>query len=102
MITYNSNSNFAAPPYQQTVAQMRAQQTPYGGQNHRDVFAGLHQGRTMDMERYAQQQADEYNSAAERAQREMALSGLNMMAQAQQQNQSLQTGRMQMLLGGLL
>ena len=102
MINYHSNANFAAPPYQQNVERMRAQQTPYGGQNHRDVFSGLHQGRTVDMERYAQQQADEYNSAAQRAQRELALSGLNMMAQAQQQNQSLQTGRLQMLLGGLL
>jgi hypothetical protein len=102
MISYHSNANFAAPPYQQTVARMRAEQTPFGGQNHRDVFGGLHQGRTLDMARYAQQQADEYNSAAQRAQRELALSGLNMMAQAQQQQQGLQTGRLQMLLGGLL
>jgi hypothetical protein len=102
MLTYNSNSQFPTPAHQQAVAGMQEAQTPYQGQNHADVFNALRQRQAVDMSRYAQQQADAYEQAAGRAERESALQGLSMMGQAQQNNQSLQNSRMQMLLSGLL
>lgn len=102
MINYHSNARFPAPPHQQAVQGMQAQQTPYEGHNHQDVFQALQQSRAVDMARYAQQAQDRHEQAAERAQREAALAGLTQMGQAKNNAQNIQTGRMQMLLGGLL
>jgi len=101
---FNYHSELAQRPngYQQTASDMRGVQSPYAGQNHQDNFAGLHQARAMDMTRYAQQAQSEEDEYFRNAQRDLALSGLQMLATDQQNAQSLQTGRMQMLLGGLL
>lgn len=97
MINYHSNAQFPTPP--QAVQGM---QSPYGGQNHQDVFNAQAQANAVDMSRYAQQKQDEYESAASAAQRELALSGLSQMYQARGNERDLQTGRMRMLLEGLL
>lgn len=97
MINYHSNSQFKTPAYPQG-----SPQSPYMGQNHQDVFQGLQQAKAVDLSRYAQQQQDAYETAAERTQRELALAGLTQMGQTQNNAQNLQTGRMQMLLAGLL
>lgn len=102
MITYHSNAQFPGPDTQQAVAGMEAAQTPYGGQNHADVFNALRQRQAVDMSRYAQQQRDAFQQAAGRAERESALQGLSLMNQAQQNQQGLQNNRLQMLLSGLL
>lgn len=102
MLQYNSNARFLAPSHQQAVHDMQAQQSPYDGQNHQDVFRGLQQAKAIDLSRYAQQKQDDYESAAQRAQRDLALSGLTMMGQAQANAQNTGNSRMQMLLGGLL
>ncbi len=98
MVNYQSYAQFTPPPYQE----MPKQQSPYQGQNHQDVFNAQMQARAVDMDRYAQQKRDEYESAAGRAQRELALSGLSQMYQARGNERDLQTGRMRMLLEGLL
>lgn len=97
MLQYHSNAQLPTPSYPQG-----SPQSPYSGQNHQDVFRGLQQSQAIDLSRYAQQQQDAYETAAGRAQRELALAGLTQMGQAQNNAQNLQTGRMQMLLGGLL
>lgn len=102
MITYHSNAQFPTPPLQQAVAGMQSQESPYAGQHHQDVFNTQMQARAVDMGRYAQQKQDEYESAASQAQRELALAGLSQMYQARGNERDLQTGRMRMLLEGLL
>ena len=102
MINYRSNAQFDTPAYQQSPADAAGQMSPYGNQNHRDIFGGLQQKNAVDLSRYAQQKQDEYESEAQKAQRELALAGLTMMSQAQNNAQNNQNSRMQMLLGGLL
>lgn len=102
MIKYHSNAQFSPPPHQQAVAGMAGAQSPYAGQNHQDIFNTQMQSRAVDLSRYAQQKQDEYESAASRAQRELALAGLSQMYQARGNDRDLQTGRMKMLLEGLL
>lgn len=102
MIQYHSNSSFPTPPFHQPAAGVASAQTPYGGQNHQDVFAGLRNSAAIDLARYGQQKQDEYEQEAGRAERELALAGLTMMGQAQNNQQNIQGNRMQMLLRGLL
>ena len=102
MLQYNSEAAFPTPAHQQAVQGMAAQQTPYAGQNHQDIFRGLQQRGAVDLSRYAQQKQDEYESAASSAQRELALSGLTMMGRASDNAQDMQGSRLQMLLRGLL
>jgi hypothetical protein len=101
---FNYHSELAQRPngYQQTVSDMRGVQSPYAGQNHQDNFAGLHQARAMDMSRYAQQAQAEEDAFSRGAQRDLALAGLQMLGNDQQNAQNLQNSRTQMLLGGLL
>jgi len=56
----------------------------------------------VDMDRYAQQQEDQYNAQQQEAQRGLALAGLGMMAQGQQNQTNVGTNRMQLLLNNLL
>lgn len=102
MITYKSNAQFNTPAYQQSPADAAGQMSPYGNQNHQDIFRGMQQRNNVDLSRYAQQKQDEYESEAQKAQRELALAGLTMMQQAQGNAQNNQNSRLQMLLGGLL
>lgn len=102
MVNYQSFAQFPTPPYQQSAAEMGGAQSPYAGQNHQDVFNTQMQARAVDMGRYAQQKQDEYESAASQAERELALAGLSQMYQARGNERDLQTGRMRMLLEGLL
>ena len=102
MINYRSSAAFPTPPHQQAASDFAAQQSPYAGQNHQDVFQGLQQLRAVDMQRYAQRQQDEHEQAAGRAQREAALAGLTMLGNARNNQQNLANSRVQMLLGGLL
>lgn len=102
MISYRSGSQFNTPAYSQFAGDMPLQQSPYLNQNHQDVFRGLQQSNAVDLSRYAQQKQDEYELAAQRAQRDLALSGLTMMGQAQNNAKNAQSSRLQMLLGGLL
>lgn len=102
MIAYRSNAQFNTPAYQQSPADYSGQMSPYGNQNHQDIFRGLQQKTSVDLSRYAQQKQDEYELAAQKAQRDLALSGLTMMSQAQNNAQNTQNSRVQMLLGGLL
>jgi hypothetical protein len=76
--------------------------SPYGGQNHQDVYAGLGRSQAADLSSYARQAGDAYANAEQQAQQTAALAGLQSLAQAQQNNESLRTSRLQMLLGGLL
>jgi 4-aminobutyrate aminotransferase-like enzyme len=104
MLQYNSGLNYR-PPNAQALAQQAQQalaQSPYQGQNHQDVFRGMGQMQAVDMQRYAQQQEDQYTAQQQEAQRGLALAGLNMQAQGQQNQTNLTTGRMQMLLNNLL
>jgi len=98
VINYHSNAQFPTPQYQG----MPKRQSPYPGQNHQDIFNAQMQAQSVDLDRYAQQKRDEYESAASRAQRELALTGLSQMYQARGNERDLQTGRMRMLLEGLL
>jgi hypothetical protein len=102
MLNYRSEINSPTPPFQATAQQMAGQQTPYQGQNHADMFNALRQSQAVDMSRYAQQLQDKHESDAQAAARESALAGLGMMSQAQNNAQSLENRRMQLLLGGLL
>jgi hypothetical protein len=104
MLRYQSSLQNAPPPAQALAqqAQQALAQSPYQGQNHQDVFRGMGQMQAVDMERYAQQQEDQYNAQQQEAERGMALAGLGMMAQGQQNQTNLGTNRMQMLLSNLL
>lgn len=102
MINYRSESQFNTPPYKQFAGEMPLQQSPYLNQNHQDIFRGLQQSNAVNLDRYAQQKQDEYESEASRAQRDLALAGLNMMTQSRNNQQTAQNNRLQMLLGGLL
>jgi hypothetical protein len=98
VVNYHSNAQFPTPQY----PEMAKQPSPYPGQNHQDIFNAQMQAQSVDMDRYAQKQRDEYESAASQAQRELALNGLSQMYQARGNERDLQTGRMRMLLEGLL
>lgn len=102
MIQYHSNSSFPTPGFQQPAFDMENAQSPYGGRNHQDVFAGLRKSAAVDLSRYGQQQQDEYEQAAGKAERDLALAGLTMMGQAQNNAQSAENSRLQLLLRGLL
>jgi hypothetical protein len=104
MLQYQSSLQNAPPPAQALAqqAQQALAQSPYQGQNHQDVFRSLGQMQAVDMARYAQQQEDQYNAQQQEAERGMALAGLGMMAQGQQNQTNLGTNRMQMLLSNLL
>lgn len=102
MISYKSNAQFNTPAYQQSPSEAAGQMSPYDNQNHQDIFGGLQQKSAVDLSRYAQQKQDDYESEAQKAQRELALAGLTMMQQALSNAQNSQGSRMQALLGGLL
>ena len=102
VIQYHSNSSFPTPGLQQPAFDMANAQSPYTGKNHRDVFAGLRKSAAVDLSRYGQQKQDEYEQEAGRAERELALAGLTMMGQAQNNEQNLENSRLQLLLRGLL
>jgi hypothetical protein len=76
--------------------------SPYGGQNHQDVYSGLGARQAVDLSGYASQAGDAYANAAQQAQQNAALAGLQSMANAQQNEEQLRNSRLQMLLGGLL
>jgi hypothetical protein len=84
------------------VAQAPLATSPYAGLNHQDVFRSMGQAQAVDLDRYAQQTEDAYRSRQQAAERELALSGLTMMGQGQQNQANLANQRMQMLLSNLL
>jgi len=104
MLTYQTSLQNAPPPAAALAqqAQQAFAQSPYQGQNHQDVFRGMGQMQAVDMQRYAQQQEDDYAMRQQEAQQGLALSGLGMMAQGQQNQSNLGTSRVQMLLSNLL
>lgn len=104
MIRYQTSLKNNPPPVNQIASQAREAfaQSPYAGQNHQDVFRGMGQMQSVDMDRYAQQVSDDYQNQRQEAERGLALAGLNQMGQAQQNQMSLQNQRMQMLLNNLL
>jgi hypothetical protein len=104
MLTYQTSLQNAPPPAAALAqqAQQAFAQSPYQGQNHQDVFRGMGQMQAVDLSRYAQQQEDDYAMRQQEAQQGLALSGLGMMAQGQQNQSNLGTSRVQMLLSNLL
>lgn len=104
MMQYKTELLQRPSPVQQLAADARGPllQSPYGGQNHQDVFQALGQRQAVNLDSYARQSRDAYELAYQQAQRAQALAGLNMLAQGQQQGNNLRNSRTQMLLGGLL
>jgi hypothetical protein len=104
MLRYQSSLQNAPPPSRDIAAQSQQAfaRFPYPGQNPQDVFRGMSQMQAVDMDRYAQQQEDQYNAQQQEAQRGLALAGLGMMAQGQQNQTNVGTNRMQLLLNNLL
>jgi 4-aminobutyrate aminotransferase-like enzyme len=104
MLQYQSSLANRPPPAQALAqqAQQALAQSAYQGQNHQDVFRGMGQMQAVDMQRYAQQQEDQYKAQQQEAQRGLALAGLRMQAEGQQNQTNLTTSRLQMLLNNLL
>lgn len=104
MLKYQTSLNNAPPPATALAnsAQRAFQQSPYAGQNHQDVFRGLGQQQAVDLSNYARRQEDEYAARQQDAERGLALAGLNMMGQGQQNQMNLGTQRMRLLLNSLL
>jgi hypothetical protein len=104
MITYHSQLDQRPSAVQQIAADAKRplSVSPYGGQNHQDVFQALGQRQAANLDSLSKESRDAYEVAYQQMQRDQALAGLNMMAQGQQQNNNLQQSRTQMLLQGLL
>jgi hypothetical protein len=104
MLRYQSSLANRAPRASDIAlqAQPALAQSPYQGQNHQDVFRGMGQMQAVDLTRYAQQQEDQYKAQQQEAQRGLALAGLRMQAEGQQNQTNLTTSRLQMLLNNLL
>jgi hypothetical protein len=104
MIGYQTFVPATPPPLRQMAddAAGHLGASPYGGQNHQDVYAALGASQIANLNSYARQAGQQFGNAAQAAQRNLALSGLSQMAQSQQQAQQLQNSRLNMLLGGLL
>jgi hypothetical protein len=104
MLTYNTNTFSPPPPLQKMAAQgaNALANSPYEGQSHQDVYQTLGQRQAVNLDSYARRAGEAYANAAQQAQRELALAGLQMAAQGQQQENNLASSRVQMLLGGLL
>jgi hypothetical protein len=104
MINYTTNT-FSPPPPLQAMAAQGANalaNSPYEGQSHQDVYQTLGQRQAVNLDAYARRAGEAYANAAQQAQRELALAGLQMAAQGQQQGNNLAASRTQMLLRGLL
>jgi hypothetical protein len=104
MFNYRTHTAGQPPALSQLAAgaSKDLSESPYGGQNHQDIFLGLGSRQAANLNAYARQAGESYENARQQAQQDLALSGLQMQMQAQQQSQGLQTARMQMLLQGLL
>lgn len=104
MLTYQSQlaTNPPVADYQRNNAlnDMR-RASPYKafGQNHQDVLNALTENAasTLDMEAY-KANAD-YQQQQQQAQRQLALAGLQQQAEAEQNDRSLATGRLQNMVG---
>lgn len=66
---------------------------------HGDIMRALGQENAVNFDRAATKANTDYQLEQQKAERELALSGLGQMAQAQQQQQQLANSRMQSALG---
>lgn len=109
MLQYQTTTpaaGFAGPAI---AAKMLQHPVPFRTQSANDTYAGMAQAQAVNLDRYAQQAAGEYESRRQQQEMESALAGLNQLAQAQQgeralanQRYDLMTGFAGNLLGGLL
>ena len=102
MLTYNSTLQNTPP----ITAGMQAQATamprsPFTafGKNHQDVLRSLYSANAANLDLQAQKTNTDYELAQQQAQRQLALSGLQQMAEAQQNQNALANRRLQSLIG---
>lgn len=69
------------------------------GQNHQDVLDALAERQAAELNSEARMANTDYALRQQQAQRQLALEGLNQMAQAQQNQNSLSNTRMQNMVG---
>jgi hypothetical protein len=104
MLNYKTQLTALPPPLNDMAAKARAslERSPYAGQSHQDVVRALGGRQAANLDAYARQAGEAYGNAAQQAQQALALSGLRMMAEGQQQQNNLANSRTQLLLRGLL
>lgn len=97
---YQTGIQNRPPQTEPWLAQMRNMQSPFSyGQAHADAVGGLMQKRVVDMGHYAQQMQDTYAAQQQQAEMQAALAGLEHLTQERQNQDNLQTSRLQTLLG---
>lgn len=109
MLRYQTTTPAAGFGGPQIAADMKRRVAPFSTQSANDVYDGMAQARAVDLERYAQKAAGDYEAARQQQEMQSVLAGLNQLAQAQQGERSLADSRASMLtgfagnlLGGLL
>ena len=99
-VQYQTGIGNRPPQTDVILRQMQGMQTPFGyDPAHNDAMAGLMQKRVVDMGHYAQQMQDTYAQQQQQAEMQAALSGLEHLTQERQNQDNLQTNRLQALLG---
>jgi hypothetical protein len=101
MLSYNTGIQ-ASPPITPAMQQaaldgLRQQKVAYPGPG-QDVYNAQSQKAAVDMERWAAAQNNQHMQNAQQGQSDMALRGLQQMAQAQQNANNLATQRQAMQL----
>jgi len=108
MMQYHTNLRNTPPAAD--FSRMASMQSPYRyGQNHDDVFSNMLNRSAIELDRYAQQNQDQYGTKQQQAAMDAALQGMQMLSQDQQNQRNLENSRLSMmlnfqnqLLGGLL
>jgi len=104
MLTYNTSLQGAQPygdPKRTEALGALTAHSPYGkfGSTHQDLLNAYGGANAAQFDIAATKANTDYDLAKQNAERQLVLQGLQQMSQAQQNDQNLQTNRMQAMYG---